>query len=98
MGKGRIMPHGLKRRAVRELLRGARQLLEAIMREGKDSLTGEDAERARYVSYGSLSTLEAYLENRTNDPSYPQTAERLAEVAFGFGFDDLAQVVRERGL
>jgi hypothetical protein len=92
------MPHGLKRREIKQILRGAESLFQAIMRDGKDGLSGEDAERARYVSYASLATLEAYLLDERRNPSYPQTAERLAEVAYGFGFDGLADIVRARGL
>lgn len=92
------MPHGLARRDMKQALRHANELFAAIQREGKDSLTGEDAERAKFVSFPALMTLEAYLLDRKSDPSYPSSAERLAEIAFGFGFDPLADLVRTHGL
>lgn len=92
------MPHGIKRREVRRMLNHADELLMAIMRDGKNSLTGEFADRAQYVSFASYATLEAYLRERVDDHSYPHSAERLAEVAYGFALDTLADLVKERGL
>jgi hypothetical protein len=92
------MPHGLRRKDMKMAVRQANELFNAIVRDGKDSLTGEHAERARYVSYQSLMMLEAYLLDRRGDPNYPPSAERLAEIAYGFGFDPLADLVRTHGL
>lgn len=92
------MPHGIKRRMARQMLGYADELLQTIMRDGKAGLSPENADRASYVSFASFLTLQAYLQDQTRSPEYPESAERMAEVAYGFGFDELAELVRTRGL
>ena len=92
------MPHGFRRRDIKKALRHANTLLDAVIRDGKDSLSGEYAERARFVSFASLMTLEAYLLDRHGDPNYPSSAEMLANIAYGFALDELANIVQTHGL
>ena len=83
---------------MKKALRHANTLLNAMMRDGKDSLTGEYAERARFVSFASLMTLEAYLLDRHGDPNYPSSPEMLANIAYGFALDELANILENHGL